>query len=84
MKLQQMPKLSELTVEVLIHCVKPLLQLLLSLGAYWVVGRVVVNVGKKNSLGKCRLDVLARASVAVATCTDLQNCQQATHATETS
>ena len=51
MKLQQMPKLSELTVEVLIHCVKPLLQLLLSLGAYWVVGRVVVNVGKTDVLG---------------------------------
>ena len=54
-----MPKLSELTVEVLIHCVKPLLQLLLSLGAYWVVGRVVVNVGEQNRLRERGLDVLS-------------------------
>lgn len=71
MKLQKMPKLRQLAVQILIHRVKSLLQFFLRLVANRVVRGVVVDVGEKDSLRECGLDVLARAAIAVAACTNL-------------
>jgi len=43
-KLQEMPKLRQFAVQILVHSVKPLLQLLLGQLADAVMGRVVVDV----------------------------------------
>ena len=71
MKLQQVSKLRQLTVEVLIYRVKALLQLLFGLVTYGVVRGVVVDVRKQDGLRECRFDVFPRATVAVAAGTDL-------------
>lgn len=71
MKLQKMSKLRQLAVQILIHRVKSLLQFFLRLVANRVVRGVVVDVGEKDSLRECGLDVLARAAIAVAACTNL-------------
>ena len=71
MELQKMPKLRQLAVQILIHRVKSLLQFFLRLVANRVVRGVVVDVGEKDSLRECGLDVLARAAIAVAACTNL-------------
>ena len=50
MELQKVTKLRQLTIEVLVHGVKALLQLLVGLCAYWVVGGVVIDVGEEDGL----------------------------------
>lgn len=71
-KLQEMPKLRQLAVQIFVHRVKSLLQLLLGLRAHWVVRRVVVDVGKEDGLRERGLDVLPRAAIAVTTCANLE------------
>lgn len=66
-----MTKLCKLTVQVLIDSIKSLLQFLVCQLAYGVVGRVMVDVWEKNGLRERGLDVLARASITVAACTNL-------------
>ena len=80
MEFQKVAKLGQLTVEILVHSIKALLQLLVGFGAYRVVGWVMVDVGEEDGLRKGRLNVLARATIAVAACANLREeetaCQQ--------
>jgi hypothetical protein len=69
--LLDLAELAHLTPEVLVEGVEVVLQLAgvhLDLG---VVRRVLVQVGQQDGLAVRRLDVLARAAVAVPACTDL-------------
>lgn len=66
-----MAEFCELTIEVLVDRVKSFLELLLVKLADGVMRRVVVNVGQQNRLRERRLDVLARATVAVSAGTNL-------------
>ena len=59
MKLQKMPKLRQLAVQILIHRVKSLLQFFLRLVANRVVRGVVVDVREKNGLRERGLDVFS-------------------------
>ena len=68
-----MSKLCKLAVEVFIHSVKALLQLLLGLGADRVVGGVVVDIGKEDSLRESRLDMFSGAAIAMTACSNLEN-----------
>lgn len=73
-----MSKLRELAVQILVHGVKPFLQLFLRQFTDGIVCRVVIHVRKENCLRKGRLDVFARTTVAVSTCTNLgemSNCR---------
>lgn len=65
MQFQEMAKFGQLAVQILVHRIEPLLQLLLRKFAHGVVLRVVVHVWKEDSLGEGRADVLARAAVTV-------------------
>jgi hypothetical protein len=71
MELKKVTKLCKLAIQIFVHGVETLLQLALSLLADGVVGGVVVNVGKKYSLGKRWSDVFTRAAVAMAASADL-------------
>lgn len=59
MQLQKVPKLCQFAIQVLVYCVKPLLQLLLRQFAHRVVRRVVIYVGEKNGLRERWLDVFS-------------------------
>ena len=59
MELQKMPKLRQFAIEILIDCVKSLLQLLLRLVANRVMRGVMVHVREENSLRKRWFDVFA-------------------------
>lgn len=71
MKLKQVPKFCQLTIKILVHRVKTLLQLLLRLVTNWVVRGIVIDVRKEDSLRERWLDMFARTAVTVAACTNL-------------
>ena len=54
-----MPKLRQFAVQILVHRVKSLLQLLLCQLANGIVGGVVVDIGEEDGLREGRLDVLS-------------------------
>ena len=70
-KFKEMTKLGQFAIKVLIHRVESFLQFLLVQLANGIMGRVVVDVGKENSLGERWLNMLSRASIAVPACTNL-------------
>lgn len=65
------PVLAQLAPNVLVERIKVHLHLLRVHLVLGVVCRVLVQVGQEDGLAVRRLDVLARAAVAVATCADL-------------
>lgn len=71
-----MAKLGQLTVQVLIHCVEPFLQLLFCQFTDGVVGGVVIDVGEQYCLRKRGSYVLARTSVAVSASTNLDQSER--------
>ena len=50
MKFEKMPKLRQLAVQVLVNRIKTFLKFLWGQAADRIVGRVMVDVGKQNSL----------------------------------
>jgi len=62
---EKVPKLRQLTVQVLVYRIETLLKLLGGQTADRIVSRVVVNVGKQDGLREGRFDVLSRAPIAV-------------------
>lgn len=52
MKLQEMPKLCQFAIQILVHGVKALLKLLLGQLADTVVGRVMVDIWQEDGLRK--------------------------------
>jgi hypothetical protein len=50
MELKEMAELREFTVQILVHCIEPLLELLLCQRANGVVRRVMVDIWQKYSL----------------------------------
>jgi hypothetical protein len=72
MKLQQVAKLRQLAVQVLVHGVEALLELRLGELADGVVRRVVVHVREQDGLRERRLDVLSGTPVSVSACTNLK------------
>ena len=65
MQLKQMAELRKLAVQVFVYGIEALLEFLLVQLAHWVMGRVMVHIGKQDSLGEGGPDVLARAAIAV-------------------
>ena len=58
MQLQKMPKFCQFAVQILIHGIKALLQLLFCKLANGVVRRIVVDVRQEDRLRERRLDML--------------------------
>jgi hypothetical protein len=54
MKLKEMTKFSQFTVEIFIYSIKPFLEFFLGELANRVMGRVMIHIGKKDSLRKGR------------------------------
>lgn len=69
--LLHLPKLAHLAPKVLIKRIKMHLQLLRIQLGLWIIGRILVQVREEDGLRVRRLDVLARAAVAVAAGADL-------------
>jgi len=72
MKLEEVSKLRQLAVQVLVDRVKALLKFLRGQTADGVVGRVMVHVREKDGLRECGLDMLSRTPVTVPARSDLQ------------
>jgi hypothetical protein len=64
--LLNLPKLAHLTPEILVECVKVVLQLRCVHLVFGIVGGVLVQVGQKDGLAVRGLDMLAGTAVAVA------------------
>jgi len=54
MKLKEMTKFSQFTVEIFIYSIKPFLEFFLGELANRVMSRVMIHIGKKDSLRKGR------------------------------
>jgi hypothetical protein len=70
-KLFKLTILAHLTPDVLVESVEMVLELAWVHFVLRVVGRVLIHVGHQDGLRVGRLDMLARAPVAVAACADL-------------
>lgn len=71
MKLQEVTKLGQFTIEILVNSVETLLELLLRKLAYGVVRGIVVHVREKDGLRERGLDVFARTTITVPTGSNL-------------
>lgn len=58
MQLQEMTKLRQLAIQILIYRIKTVLQLLWGQLAHWVMSGVVVHVRKKNGLRESWFNML--------------------------
>ncbi len=54
MKLKEMTKFGQFTVEIFIYSIKPFLEFFLGELANWVMGWVMIHIGKKDGLRKGR------------------------------
>jgi hypothetical protein len=70
MQLEQMAKLRQLTIQILINGVKALLELLLGQLADGVMSGVVIDIWEQHRLREWRTDVFSRTAVAVSTSTN--------------
>lgn len=69
-QLLELAVLAQLAPDVLVECVKVVLQLRWVHSVLGVVGRVLIQIGHENGLAVRWLDVFAGAAIAVAACAD--------------